>query len=63
LRKHKGKSSLRRPSDRWEDNIKMVVKERWDEEHCTHLASYRYQWQDLVITVMNLQCVEKALNF
>jgi hypothetical protein len=54
--KPEGKSPLRRPKRRWEDNIKMDLREiglggidRID------LAQDRDQWKALVNTVMNLR--------
>jgi hypothetical protein len=45
-----GKTTLRIPSHRWEDNIKMDHREiGWD------LAQGRDQWQALVNIVMKLQ--------
>jgi hypothetical protein len=56
VRKTEGKSPLRRPRRRWEDNIKMDVQEiggghgDWME-----LAEDRDRWRTLVGTVRNLR--------
>jgi hypothetical protein len=47
--KPEGKAPLRRPRHRWEDNIKMEVREMM------HLALDRDQWRAFVDTVMNLR--------
>jgi hypothetical protein len=52
----KGKRPLRKPWHRWEDNIKLDLREigmngvKW-----IRLAQDRVQWQAFVNTVMNLQ--------
>jgi hypothetical protein len=51
----KGKSSLGRPRRRWEDNIKMVLREIGvDGANWIQLAQDRVQWRASVNTVMNL---------
>jgi hypothetical protein len=51
-----GKRSLGRPRRRWEDNIKMDVREIWiDEAKWIHLAQDKVQWRAFVNTVMNLR--------
>jgi hypothetical protein len=53
--KSEGKRPLRRPSHRWEDNIRMDVREiRWEGVDWLHLAQDRDQWLAVVNTVMNL---------
>jgi hypothetical protein len=48
--------SLGRPRHRWEDNIKMDLREiRWGGMDWTGLAQDRDQWSALVNTVMNLR--------
>jgi hypothetical protein len=45
---------LRRPWCRWEDNIRIYVKEIWWEGvDCMHLAQDKNQWWALVNMVMN----------
>jgi hypothetical protein len=51
-----GKRPLRRPRRKWEDNIKMDLREiGWSGMDWIDLALYRDQWRALVNTVMNLQ--------
>jgi hypothetical protein len=52
----KGKRPLGRPSRRWEDNIKMDLREIGiDGANWIQLAQDRVQWQAFVNTVMNLR--------
>jgi hypothetical protein len=54
--KPEGKRPLRRPGRRWEDNIKMDLREiGWDGIDWIDLAQDRDQWRALVNTVMNLR--------
>jgi hypothetical protein len=47
---------LRRPRHRWEDNIKMDLREiGWGVLDRTHLAQDRVQWRAIVNTVLNLR--------
>jgi hypothetical protein len=54
--KPEANTSLRKPQDRWGENITISVKEteclsvRW-----IHLAQNREKWQDFVINVLILQ--------
>jgi hypothetical protein len=51
-----GKRPLRRPRHRWEDNIRMDLREvGWEGVDWMHLAQDRNQWQTLVSAVMKLQ--------
>jgi hypothetical protein len=51
-----GKRPLGRPRRRWEDNIKMDLRELgWDGVDWIELAQDRDQWRALVNTVMNLR--------
>jgi hypothetical protein len=51
-----GKSPLRRPRRRWENNIKLNLREIGiDGSNCIRLAQDRVQWQAFVNTVMNLR--------
>jgi hypothetical protein len=51
-----GKRPLGRPRPRWEDNIRMDVREiGWGGMDWIYLALDRDQWRDLVNTVMNLR--------
>jgi hypothetical protein len=52
--KREGKRPLARPKRRWEDNIKMGLREiGWDGRDWIHLAEDRDCWRALVNTVMN----------
>jgi hypothetical protein len=54
--KPEGKRPLGRPRRRWEDNIKMDLREiEWGGMDWTDLVQYRYQWRDFVNRVMNLR--------
>jgi hypothetical protein len=51
-----GKRPLERPRRRWEDNIKMDLREIWiDGENWIRLVEDKVQWRDFVRTVMNLR--------
>jgi hypothetical protein len=51
-----GKRPLERPRHRWEDNIKMDLRERGiDGANWIQLAQDRVQLRDFVNTVMNLR--------
>jgi hypothetical protein len=51
-----GKRPLGRPRRRWEDNIKLDLREMGiDEANWIHLAQDRAQWRAFVNTVMNLR--------
>jgi hypothetical protein len=51
-----GRRPLGRPRLRWEDNIKMDLREiRFGDVDWIHLAQNRDRWQALVNTGMNLQ--------
>jgi hypothetical protein len=51
-----GKRLLERPRRRWEDNIKMDLREIWvDGENWIQLAQDRAQWRAFVNTVMKLR--------
>jgi hypothetical protein len=54
--KPEGIRSLGRPGRRWEDIIKMDIREvSLEDVDWTHLAQDRDQWRVLVNTVMNLR--------
>jgi hypothetical protein len=56
LENSEGKRPLGRPRCRWEDNIKIDVREiGWESVDWMHLVWYRNQRQALANTVMNLQ--------
>ena len=51
-----GKRSLRRPKRRWEDNIKMDLREVcYDNGDWIHLAEDREQWISYIRAVMNFR--------
>jgi hypothetical protein len=51
-----GKRPLGRPRRKWEDNIKMDLREIWiDGANWIQLAQDRVQWRAFVNTVMNLR--------
>jgi hypothetical protein len=51
-----GKRPLRRPRRRWEDNIKLDLREtEIDGANWIRLAEDRVQWRAFVNTVMNLR--------
>jgi hypothetical protein len=54
--KPEGKRPLGRPRRRWEDNIRMDVREiGWGGMDWIDLAQDRDQWRALVNTIMNLR--------
>jgi hypothetical protein len=54
--KPEGNKPLGRPILRWEDNIKMVLREiGWGAMNWIDLAQDRDQWRALVNTVINLR--------
>jgi hypothetical protein len=56
-----GKRPLGRPRRRWEDNIKMGLRERGiGRANWIQLAQDRVQWRACVNTVMNLRVHKKA---
>ena len=50
-----GKRPLGRPRSRWEDNIKMDLREVGRGGDWMELAQDRYRWRAFVNTVMNFQ--------
>jgi hypothetical protein len=54
--KTEGRRPLERPRCRWEDNIKMDLREvGWGDMDWINLAQDRDRWWTLVYTVMNLR--------
>jgi hypothetical protein len=52
--KYERKRPLVRPRSRWEDNIRMDVREiGWEGVDWIHLAQDRDQWPNVVNTIMN----------
>jgi hypothetical protein len=59
-----GKRLLRRPRYRWEDNIRIDLREKgWEGVDWMHLAQERVQWEVLAITVVNLSVPQKAGSY
>jgi hypothetical protein len=55
VRKLEWKRPLGRPDRRWENNIRMDLKEiGWEDVAWMHIAQNRDRWLALVHTVMNL---------
>jgi hypothetical protein len=55
-----GKRPLGRPRHRWEDNIKIDLREIGiDVTNCIRLAQDRVQWWAFTSTVMNFQLPER----
>jgi hypothetical protein len=56
LGKPEGKRTLERPRRRWEDGIKMDLREiGWGGVEWIHLAEDRDRWRAVVNAVMNLR--------
>jgi hypothetical protein len=54
--KPEGKRPFGRPRYRWEDNIRMDLREIvWKGVNWMHLAQDRDQWRPVVNTVMNIR--------
>jgi hypothetical protein len=56
VEKPEGKGPRGRHRHRWEDNIRMDLREiGWEDVNWIHLAQNRDWWQALVNTVMSVQ--------
>jgi hypothetical protein len=54
--KLEGKRPIGRPRRRWDDNIRMDLREiGWEGVHWMHVSQDREQWRAVVNTVMNLR--------
>jgi hypothetical protein len=63
-RKPEGKRLFRRLSSKWEDDIRMDIKDiGWESVHWIHVAHVRYQWRTLVNTVMSLRVLNFSISF
>jgi hypothetical protein len=59
-----GRRPLGRPRSRWEDNIKIDLRETgFEDVDWIHWAQDRDRWWALVNTVMNLRVLYNAGNF
>jgi hypothetical protein len=64
VRKHEGNGPLGRPKHKWEDNIKMGLKElAYEGVGRTHLAQDRNEVRALVNTAINLRVPQKTVDF
>jgi hypothetical protein len=62
--KREGKRQLGRYRRRWEDNIRMYLREiEWEAVDWMHLSQDREIWRVLVNTVMNLRILKKVGNY
>jgi hypothetical protein len=62
--KPEGKRPLGRPMRRWENNIRMDLREiGWEGVDWIHLALDRDQWWAVVNMVMNLRVPWKTVSF
>jgi hypothetical protein len=56
VRKPEGKRPLGRPRHKWENNIKMDLKETaWEDVDLTHMTLGRCLWQAVVNILIHLQ--------
>jgi hypothetical protein len=62
--KPEGKRQLERYGHRWEDNVRIELREiEWQVLDWIHLAQDRDSWGGLMNTVMKFQVPQKAVNF
>jgi hypothetical protein len=55
VRRTEGRRPIGKPRRRWEDNIKMDLREGFGDVDWIHLAQDRYKWRAFVNTVMKLR--------
>ena len=59
-----GETPLGRPRNRWEDKIKMDLKELgWERFGCINLAVDRDRWRGVMKTVTSVRVAQSADNF
>jgi hypothetical protein len=63
VRKPEGKRPLERPRRRWEDGIKMDLKEIGLGVEWIHLSQDRNHWRAIVNAVMNLRVLAPRSEF
>jgi hypothetical protein len=64
VRRPEGKTPLGRHSRRWDDNIKLDLRDiRIDGANWIQLAPERVRWRDFLNTVMNLRVPLKKAGF
>jgi len=62
--KHLGKITLGKPRHRWEDNLRMDLRDGgWESVEWIHLTQDRDKWWTFRSTVMNIRLPLKAVNF
>jgi hypothetical protein len=64
VRKPEGKRPLERPGHRWEDGIRMAVREiGWGCAEWINLAEDRDRWQAFMNVVMNLWVLHHRISW
>jgi hypothetical protein len=64
IRTPEGKALIGRPKHRWEDNIKIGLRDLGCEGVCwIHLARDRNRWRALVNTVIKVRVPYNSVNF
>jgi hypothetical protein len=64
IRKSEGKRPHGKPRHRWEDKIRIDLREiGWEDVDWMHLTWERDPWWTLVNSVMNIQVPQKARDF
>jgi hypothetical protein len=62
--KPKGKRPFRRPRHRWEDGIRVSLREiAWESVEWIQFAQDRDRWRSLVNTAMNLRVLAHGVNW